>query len=154
MILLATSFGKAASLIAHPKRATVALAAQNAAFPLLSERTVLWAGTCLEVLVILVLIRAKSDVLRYGTLLWLCGVFALYRLVLAAIGKPACHCSGFFDFNEPLVIERINLLLLGVLFAIGAIGFSAGTIRALATRSAKPPGHSSRAADQPAQSKV
>jgi hypothetical protein len=107
-----------------PAPVRVQLLQPNFAFPFLTERVVLLIGIFLEVALIAVLVSSCSDRLKFGALLWLSAVFAVYHHLKVFFGGRPCHCLGVW-LNLGLSAPRATLVASLALLLSACAGLAA-----------------------------
>lgn len=94
VILAYTSLLKIYSALPIPPRSQHSdLSKRNPLFPFATERAVLVTASCFEIVVLAVVITARSYALKFLALLWLSAIFAVYRKLISQFNLQ-CNCAG------------------------------------------------------------
>jgi hypothetical protein len=125
VVLVSTAALKALSLVVPvPAPVRLQLSQSNFVLPFLTERAVLLLGIGLEAAFVALLVSSRSDRLKFGGLLWLSAVFAVYQHLTVFLGGRPCHCLGVWQ-NLSLAAPRATLVASLVLFLCACTGLAA-----------------------------
>jgi hypothetical protein len=125
VVLVSTAALKALSLVVPvPAPVRFQLSQPNFVLPFLTERAVLLIGIGLEAALVAVLISSCSDRLKFGGLLWLSAVFAVYQHLTVFLGGRPCHCLGVWQ-KLSLAAPQATLVASLVLFLSACAGLAA-----------------------------
>lgn len=125
VVLASTAALKVLSLVVPvPTPVRAQLSQPNFVLPFLTERAVLLIGIGMEAVFVALLVSSRSDRLKFGGLLWLSAVFAVYHHLTVFLGGRPCHCLGVWQ-NLSLAAPQVTLVASLVLLASACVGLAA-----------------------------